>query len=177
MERKWCLLCRDWVDPVIRGFGLGREGGSGREQVPGVAMETCPNDDGTASGHVLVPEPPADALSRFRVRVVASYAATEPSPMAHLSTEHSDDVRKRVLDLAMNHPDQPDLADLSIHEGAVDAATFADPPLLVLTIVYDVDAPSEQDARSDALGLFKQLEVDRELPEAETVLAHIDDDE
>ncbi len=70
----------------------------------------------------------------------------------------------------------PPVVDLMIHEGAVDASTPADPALRVLTVVYDVDAPNEVDARFDALALFSELATERALPEAESVVAHVDNE-
>lgn len=59
MAKKWCLGCNEWVDPVKRWIEIGREGGTGQEQAPSQSVEVCPNDDGTASGHLLVDAPPA----------------------------------------------------------------------------------------------------------------------
>jgi hypothetical protein len=59
MAKNWCLGCNEWVDPVKRGIEIGRDGGTGHERAPSQSVEMCPNDDGTASGHLLVGVPPA----------------------------------------------------------------------------------------------------------------------
>jgi hypothetical protein len=59
MTKKWCLGCEEWVEPDKRRLDIKREGGSGMEQPPSPVAELCPNDDGTASGHLLVDAPPA----------------------------------------------------------------------------------------------------------------------
>jgi hypothetical protein len=58
VPKKWCLGCDEWVEPVMQQIEIGREGGTGMERPPSPAVEMCPNDDGTASGHLLVDAPP-----------------------------------------------------------------------------------------------------------------------
>ena len=61
VRTKWCLGCGDWVEPVEQVIEIGPEGGGGWERPPGQRVEMCPNDDGTASGHVLVDAMPAES--------------------------------------------------------------------------------------------------------------------
>jgi hypothetical protein len=56
---RWCLGCKDWVEPIERRIELERKAGEGRERAPSHIIEACPNDDGTASGHLLVDTSPA----------------------------------------------------------------------------------------------------------------------
>jgi hypothetical protein len=58
VARKWCLSCEQWVDPVLRRIDIGREGGDGMERAPSPIVEACPNDDLTASGHLLADAAP-----------------------------------------------------------------------------------------------------------------------
>jgi hypothetical protein len=58
MMKKWCVGCQEWVEPDKRRMELEREGGSGMERRPNPVVELCPQDDGTASGHLLVDAPP-----------------------------------------------------------------------------------------------------------------------
>lgn len=59
VAKKWCLGCEDWVEPNDHRIEIGREGGDGPERAPSPIVTMCPNDDGTASGHLLVDAPPA----------------------------------------------------------------------------------------------------------------------
>jgi hypothetical protein len=58
VAKKWCLGCDEWVESVMERIEIGREGGTGMERAPSPTVEMCPNDDGTASGHLLVDAPP-----------------------------------------------------------------------------------------------------------------------
>jgi hypothetical protein len=58
MAKKWCLGCDEWLESVMERIeiGPGRWNRHGARSFPTVEM--CPNDDGTASGHLLVDAPP-----------------------------------------------------------------------------------------------------------------------
>ncbi len=108
-------------------------------------------------------------MPRYRVRVVASYAPTEPTggpfDSSHLfemeeTTTQSQAVRKRVTDWVESGNGRRAVVDHEI-----------DPPRLTATAIYEgVDAPSEWDAKIAGVALFRS----EDLPEPESVVPHID---
>ena len=106
----------------------------------------------------------------FRVTVVSSYAPIEPTG-GPLDTSHLFDTDatltqalgvKRCLQDWVSRRDGRRLTES--HE--------IDPPRLTLEVDYnDIDAPSEWDARTDGLALFREDAGADSLPEAESVVA------
>jgi hypothetical protein len=111
-------------------------------------------------------------MSRFRVRVVASY------PPDHVLPPYRDPL--------VYTPDEPRVQSAEVKRPLSDSVSARDgrrltgdhgidPPRLTLEVTYDdIEAPSEWDARVDAQSMFRE-ECERDgLPEPESILAHAD---
>jgi len=100
----------------------------------------------------------------YRVRVVASYRRPEesPSPDTPDAMTHADAVVEAIRDWAGEIEHRRDNV-LGV-EIAEDHQLI--PPRLTMTVVYEVEAPSERDAQEDVLSAFRDQSETLPLPES-----------
>ena len=98
----------------------------------------------------------------FRIQVVASYVTVGPhGPVARAVRDWAQEFARRsdpaILNAVVADDDQP-------------VAGF-----VTMTVLYEIDAPSEPDARTDALSAFRRQSEN--LPSAQSLAAQVADED
>jgi len=114
-------------------------------------------------------------VSRFTIDVVASYAPTEQLGPDYPLLDAGPELKppEAVHDALWAWVQATDIKregtdDLQVNDITLEDDASAQPFRLTLTITCEVEAPSEWDARADALAWFRE----QDLPEPETVVAN-----
>jgi hypothetical protein len=102
-------------------------------------------------------------MTVFQINVVASYSPTEPMTPAEgyplLDAEPAvkppDAIRAALWAWSEHVSDDPDRR-LRITDVAIEEAGIPLPARLTMTVTCEIDAPTEWDARTDAVSLFRE---------------------
>jgi hypothetical protein len=120
-------------------------------------------------------------MAVFRIDVVASYSPTEPmTPAAGYplldagpAVKPPDAIRAALWAWSEHVSDDPDRR-LRIADVAIEEAGMPLPARLTMTVTCAIGAPTEWDARTDAISLFREECVAEQLPTPESVVANAD---
>jgi len=121
----------------------------------------------------------------FRIDAVASYPATEPMTYENgyalmdsgPALKPPNEVFEALWTYWSNREQTEDTDRLRVvNVGVAEDGTFL-PSRLTMTVACDIDAPTEFDARIDAMSLFREECEAEQLPTPETVVANEADED